>query len=372
MKSTVLALTVILAMSLLVIVPADAAVRNIELQPVGDTGVAGTATTIVGQITGTMPYTNVELNVRMNTPPPANMIYQAWMIDSESNFLNPLGVFQGTQFNMRTQLAQFEGTTPYDTVAVSLEPARDTDPRPTTVVSQGSLPGTQVTAADFQRLAILPPTETFQRQVAMQRFGLTTDQVTELRMAGWGYTDINLAANIAVRCNRPVIEVAQMLQQGQSLEQLAQACNTTVAQLLQPVPQEMVAGFIGELPPTVTPTTPGTIQPMRFYLQFPNGRPVITEMTWREYQRRGFSWQDVAMAANVAVRTGENVDDLLRMVRVQGMTWRDIAVERRISTNDVMNVDMWPFARNGEETAMPPMQPGMTPGAVPPPATPTY
>ncbi len=356
-------LTIILALSILAVLPAQAVVHNIDLNPVGDSGVSGKATTIVGSVGGQTPYYNVELNARLNKMPQENMVYEAWLVDNDADYKLSLGAFNGMQFSGRQRPLHFEGATPYEAVAVSLEPARDTNPMPTKIVALGSLPGTVVSEADFMRLAVLPEDDSFHRQTVMQRYALSGDQLTSLRMNGWSYSDIALVANVAARCNREAGDVASMLQEGQSFGQIAQICNTTVATLLEPVPIAAVAGFVAEIRPAITP-------PM-VYQRYASGRPIVTQRLWDEWRKRGYSWRDVAIAANIAAMTGERVDALLRMARIQGQTWRSIAMQRGLDVDAVTDVSQWPFSRNAEAMMpMPPMPPAeispMPPSEVPP------
>jgi hypothetical protein len=337
MKHIGLAISVILILSLLVVAPAfSQVVRNVTFSSVGDSGVSGTATTIVGAVGGDRPYQNVELNIRLNETPPADMVYEAWLVDNEANVRRSMGIFTGTRFTGRQQFANFTASGPYDTIAISTEPMRDTSPLPFTVVALGNLPGTTVAAADFTTAAVMPEDEAFQRQIIAQRYNLTSDQVTNLRMQGWSYDDISLAANVSARCNRPLSQVAQMMQQGYTLDQIASECNTTTALLLTPTPMQAVAGSIEVVPGMRT-----------YYRTYPNGAPVLTQQMWSDLSKQGYSWRDVAIATNIAASTGEQIPDLLRMVRIQGMTWRQIAIQRGLNADKMLDVSMWPFSRNG-------------------------
>lgn len=350
MRNTALALATILAVMLLAAVPADAAVRNINLAPTGAQGVGGTATVITGMVGGAAPYQNVEVNVRMNQLPPAGGLYQAWLINSDTGQVMSLGVFSGTSFTGRTSLAQAQGIDMFDNVAVSylapgaasVTPGIGTQPAVSpNIVALGALPGTAVTAADFGRIAVLPEDEMFQRQMTTERFRLTQAEVMDLRMRGFDYAQIGAIANAAQRCGRPVSEVARALEQGQTWNQIAQACNVTVAQLLTPVPLVGVAGVQEEFVPGTTLVIPN------HYLRRPNGAVVVTRDQWLRYRTAGYSWQEVAIAANISLQTGERVGDILRMTRVQGLTFRQIAMDRGLVWSDVQDVSLWPWERGG-------------------------
>ncbi len=322
-------------------------VNNVNLGSVQNSGISGTATTITGTYGGVTPHTHLELNARMNQLPPSDSVYQAWLIDNQSNARQSLGVFEGNFLSADMTFTAFSDTGPWDAVAVSVEPANDMNPLPDRIVALGNLPGNDVASNDFDRVAILPPDESLQRQFAMQRFNMTNQQVMALRMQGLTYRDINLVGNIAAQCDRSLQQVAQeYMQSGANLAQLASTCNTTVASLLTPAPGIAIAGARQELVPGTSMMVPN------FYLTRPNGARVITYTQWQRFRNSGYSWREVAVAANISQRTGERVGDILQMTRVQGMTFAQIAMDRNIDPDDVMDVSAWPWERDGTETVI--------------------
>lgn len=331
------------------------AVTNVSLQSVGESGVSGTATVIIGNVSGANPFVTTEISIRLNKTPSANTVYEGWLVDNDSKYKLSLGAFARDRLVFRQHLVDF---TPYDAIAVSAEPTGERNPMPSTIVAMGNLPGTNVSAADFARLAVLPEDEMFQEQIVAQRFGLTAEQVRDLRMMAWSYPDIAVMANAAARCNKPISDIANMLMQGQSWEQIASSCKTTVAQLLEPVPIQAVAGYVGEV-------RLGAVQPMTVYRIYPNGRPVVTLQMWEDLHARGYTWQDVAVAANIAAITGDDLDTLLRMRRIQGLTWTQIAMNRQVPVDKALDITQWPFSRNGEITATP-SSPTAPAGTAPP------
>ena len=336
MRKLGLALTIIVVLAM-VSLPALAGVRNINLVPAGAQGVSGNATTISGEIGGSNPYFNVEINAGITTPPASNMVYEAWLVDTEGNAKRYIGTFNGSMLSSREQFAHW--AEPWDALAVSLEPAHNQNMAPTTIVAQGNLPGTDVSASNFMTMTVLPPDESFQRQLVMQRFNLTSDQVNDLRMQGWDYPQIALVANAASKCSKPVADISSMLMKGQSWDQIASSCNMTVAALLTPVPVTAVAGYREQVTPG------GVVAAPMYYRTFPNGRPVMSLRMWEDLNQRGYSWRDVAVAANISAKTGENPEDLLRMTRIQGRIWRDIAIDRGLKSADMMDTSQWPFTQ---------------------------
>lgn len=359
MKKTGLILIAMMLVSLLVIVPAMSAVNNISLAAAGNSGITGSASAIAGSFGGVTPHAHLEVNVMMSRLPDANMVYEAWLVDSKSNMKQSIGVLDGRLLNANLTLPGFDPNGPWNAVAVSMEPVNDTNLAPATIVAQGDLPGTAVTASNFTTAAVLPPDESFQRQLTMQRFGLTGDQVTAMRMQGVRYREINLVANAAAQCNQnPLQALDTYMRNGTEPSALASMCNTTVASILTPMPMQAVAGAIQETGPmTSMPGTMGagmpTVAPLMIYRTYPNGAPVLTESMWRSYQRRGYSWDDVAIATNIASMSNVNIDDLLRMIRIQGLTWNQIIMEQGLKPSNVYDISGWPFSRTGRSLTTP-------------------
>lgn len=339
MKNIGIAKVAMLIVLLLITASVQAAgVNNIGLSPVGANGISGMATTIVGDIAGANPYHNVEVNINVAQTPAKDMVYQAWLIDSKDNYKLSLGAFSGNRLNLRERMVAALSTMPYDSIAISIESAQSTSVQPTTIIAQGSLPGTSVAASDFQTLAVLPQDEAFQRQAITARFNMTGDQYSSLRMMGWGPADIAAVGNVAYKCKKSPSEVASMLSQGQSWEQIAAGSNTTTAMLFEPYPVVAVAGSQQQYGvPVVSPTLT--------YGKYYNGRPVITKDDWRQFSKSGFSWQSVAMAANIAAQTGERPEQILRELTVQGKTWIQLTDERNLDYDTVKDTSGWPFSK---------------------------
>ncbi|MCX6375316.1 MAG: hypothetical protein NTU88_04635 [Armatimonadetes bacterium] len=388
MRSITITVAVILAL-LATSVAAD--VVNLDLSAVGATGVAGRSTTIYGTVGGSTPYTNIEINIKMAQPPPSGMTYQGWAIDSKSNATASIGAFVNDSLNSRYTAAGSMSQNPYDTLAVSLEPTKSKSTTPTTIVARGAWASgdSNVSASDFVKSSIFPVDECFQRQLVMQRYNLKDDQVTSLRMMGASYRDITLIANVAThlgKCPTDVMGVARLFMDGQTLDQIASANNTTVASLLSVGPGTAVAGSVQEIcpPPPCPPKNPcNPVETLKYYRMYPNGLPIVTAKSWKAWQNSGYSWVDVAIAANIASRTGEPVDGLLRMVRIQGRLWTDILVERGLSQCGMLDVSTWPFDTKGTSLSRQeqrqvenqqnrwPCAPGGAPGTRPcPPASP--
>lgn len=349
----------ILLVSLLAVVPALGAVYNVNLTSQNNSGISGTATTITSSYGGATPLTKVEVNAMMNQAPPSNMVYEAWLVDNQTNTRQSLGVFSGRQLSTNVSLTSFAPGNPWDAIAISEEPVNSTSVNPGQIVAMGSLPGSPVSAANFATMAVLPPDENLQMALTQQQFGMSASDYTNLRMQGLSPAQINTVANIAKQCNQTPMQAANTyMMNGGDLNAVASACGISVATILTPAPSVVA------VVPT-TPAVPGTVAagPMpsvptySYYLLYPNGTPVLTESQWLSYARRGYNWRDVAIAANISAQTGTSIDQLLREVRIQGMTWQQVAIEQGVSYDQVTDVSGWPWgttARNPLGSAPPP------------------
>ena len=357
MRSIIVTLVVALAF---IAVSAAADVVNLPLNAVGSSGVAASSTTLYGAVGGPTPHTNIEINMKMAGPPPDGKIYEGWVIDSKSNAHMSLGAFDRINLHSRYVMAgAMSGSLPDGmSYAVSLESSKGSSLTPTTIVARGNWSdATNVSASDFTTRAILPYDECFQRNLVKQRYGLTDDQVTALRMMAWDYDDINLISNVATnlkKCPRDIMAVAQMFSDGMTLDQIASSNNMTVASLLSLGPSTAVAGSMQQIcPQPCPPQNPcATCNPQdipKYYKKFPNGLPVVTQQSWCQWRMRGYAWTDVAIAANIAAKTGESVEYLIRLVRIQGRLWANIICERGLNQCEMMDVSGWPFDKNSNQ-----------------------
>lgn len=346
MRKTGLAMSAIL---LLIAIPVFAAgAHNITLAGTGSMSVSGMATVISGDVGGSNPFHNVEVNIRMDKAPASGQVYEAWAIDSSDKVYRSLGAFNGATFHSNSRFTHWSDTGPFDTLAVSLDQAHSTCAAPVTTVAQGVLPGTSLSAADFRSLAVLPDDEAFQRTMIAQSTGLSADQIINYRMMALTYPQIGLAANAAKRCNKSVDDVVAMLNQGNTWDQIATTCNTTVAMLTEPALTPVPA-----MPSSIGAASLPSMAGPNYYLRYPSGKAVVTAGDWIRLNASGYTWREVAVAANISAITGESVDDILRMVSVQGMTFPQIAMDRGISYSRVSDVSKWPFGEAAVPYGMP-------------------
>ncbi len=337
-------MTLAAILSLLIAVPSMCAVNSITLKPATELGLTGAATAISGSFGGATPHTRVEINAKLDMMPAADHVYEGWLVDSKNNVRQNLGVFRGDRLMSMISLTNWAPNSTWTSFEVSLEPANSTNQEPTTVVATGSLPGSTVSTDDFARVAILPPDETFQRQLVAQQFELTADQVINLRAMGLGYREITLAANISKQCKEPINQVAETyMKEGGDLEKVASAFKTSVMAMTTVAPFTAVAGSMQETGESYTLMSDEASSANTY----PTGMPVLSYDQWQNYSNLGYAWIDVAAAANIAARTKDNMDDLLRMAKVQGMFWHDIAVSQGVDSDRALDMGGWTWERKG-------------------------
>lgn len=154
-----------------------------------------------------------------------------------------------------------------------------------------------------------PESENFNRQFAKQYFGLSDSEVQSLRTGGMTWGDIYTAANLANRSGRSVTEVASWRNQGLSWTEIGSRYNVAAADISTPfmVRRGSVAGVTEQ----VMGGRPAPILNK-------SGSVILTETDAYYLRRQGYSWQDIAVAANIARHTGKPVSDILKM------TWRGL------------------------------------------------
>jgi uncharacterized protein (DUF433 family) len=190
--------------------------------------------------------------------------------------------------------------------------------------------------------ATTPEVETFNTNLVMQTFGVDCASVKNLRQAGWSWGDINLMAQLAKRTNQPISDIANWRCQGLSYNDIAARYNLTATDITNPSPvTTRVAGVVTEY----------GYQPL-YYRTDPWGNPVLTRFEAERLQRLGYSWQNIAVAANIAAVTGASVTDVLAWAD-RGYTWPQIAREYGVDPEKAMDISKYPFARTpGTMTTM--------------------
>ncbi|MDO8588230.1 MAG: hypothetical protein Q7T82_14475 [Armatimonadota bacterium] len=178
-----------------------------------------------------------------------------------------------------------------------------------------------------------PEVDAYSRQFARQYFGLSDTEITALRAQGMGWGEVFMTANLALRTNQSVSQIASLRSQGFTWTEIGSRYNVTVADISMPfVPPGRVAGVTVEVSPVSRPLP----------IVNRNGQIVLTEQDARFFEKSGYTWRDIAIAANISKRTGTPVHDLLRM-RDNGRTWSQISRDMGLNADDMMDVSDYPF-----------------------------
>ncbi len=223
-------------------------------------------------------------------------------------------------------------------------PAHETMPPATTPTMPSMMPSTMPSTTMPMTSAEV---EAFNTNLAVANFGVDRNSVMQLRAAGWSWGDIQLMANIAMQAKRPILEIAALRSQGMAYSDIATRCNLSLVAITSaPAVMTRVAGY----------STEYGYQPI-YYKTDPWGNPVLTRYDAERLSRLGYRWQDIAVATNIAAKTGASTQEVLSWTD-RGYTWQQIAREYGLNPNSVMDVSRYPFAHEGMGFAV--TQPTMT------------
>lgn len=185
--------------------------------------------------------------------------------------------------------------------------------------------------------AALDPVEQFNRNFVSSYYNISPATVASLRDKGHPWEHIYFMANMAQKTRQPITQIAQLEEQGMSWNDIANRYNIALADLQNPfVPTTRVAGFTSEI---------GT-PPVRTWMSDRYGNVVLTSRDDRMLKKMGYSWNDIAVASNIAAKTGNRPIEVLQWLD-RGLTWPQIAREYGVNPSTVMDVSNYPFSRTG-------------------------
>jgi uncharacterized protein (DUF433 family) len=160
------------------------------------------------------------------------------------------------------------------------------------------------------------PAQHLMHDILASHFGLTHQQVMDLNARGYSYEDIATAANLAARSGRPLSDVVALRDQKMEWTAIATQIGLTAADVDRPFYR-----YTG--PESIT-------YEYRVYEQY-TGIPVAD---YERYRKMGYSSRDIAMAYNLAQRTGHQPDEVFAMLD-RGMTWNAIAGQYNVAMADL-------------------------------------
>ncbi|MCL5105019.1 MAG: hypothetical protein M1133_13020 [Armatimonadetes bacterium] len=138
-----------------------------------------------------------------------------------------------------------------------------------------------------------------------QSFGLTNQQITDLRAQGLSNSDIAIAAVIASKACVPVSTIVADYLPCKSWPDVAKKYNLSMSDLA--------------INPAMMNADNETFNTM-FISQYYN----IPQSDIQALRQQGRPWDEVNMIANASVRTGQSMQQIVAL-RDQGMSWSDIA-----------------------------------------------
>lgn len=176
--------------------------------------------------------------------------------------------------------------------------------------------------------------EMFNTNNCVSQFNVDRTYIQQLRANGWSWGDIYLMSNISNKTHRPLLEIANLRSQNMAWTDIANRYNLTAMDITSsPVIMTRVAGYTAEY--GYTPI---------YYMTDQWGNPVLTRYEAERLSKLGYSWQDIAVAANISAKTAARVEEVLAWTD-RGYTWPQVAREYGLSPKSVMDVSQYPFAR---------------------------
>lgn len=186
--------------------------------------------------------------------------------------------------------------------------------------------------------------EMFNHNYVVGCYGISDATVNDLRQRhDWG--TIYFIANMAKKTGRPITEIASLAEQGVAWNDIASRYNVAMSDLTAPMCPTTVAMVPGAGMTTAGYGTGASVMPV--YITDRHGNIVLTAYDDARLKMRGYSWQDIAIAANIAAQTGLTVDDVLTYTGT-GTTWPQIALRFGLNADDVVDTTMYPFPRSSE------------------------
>lgn len=167
----------------------------------------------------------------------------------------------------------------------------------------------------------------------MCTFGLTQQQLCDLRNQGYSDKDIAIAAAIAKKACVSINDVFASYCNCRDWNSVASKYNVCLADMVAMAdkclcPQQVVGAG-----------------PCAAYAMYnKTGNVLLTRAEAFRYYAMGYDWMDVALAANIAMETGYPIGHTLMDIR-RGVLYEEIAVMQGVPYNVAFNFCCYPFPR---------------------------
>jgi hypothetical protein len=213
--------------------------------------------------------------------------------------------------------------TPATEASPTLNPSMETPvPAPATVVTSSNDPLVISTITQFYRI----------------------DPATVSRLQARGYTagDFAMLGNISVRTGKPISEVSDLRAQGMSWDDIGRRYNVASADMMMAPMGMMVTPMMRQGP--VAGVTQEVIVGRPAPIVDRDGQIILTERQAHGFMRQGYSWRDIAVAANISRETGMSVSDVLTMT-TRGLTWDVICRDLGLDPREMKDISYYPYSK---------------------------
>jgi hypothetical protein len=166
----------------------------------------------------------------------------------------------------------------------------------------------------------------------IQQFGVTQQQIDDLRKQGYSDKDIALASALSKKAGVPLSDVLTCFCEVQDWNGTANKWNLCLADI------EAMANVC------LCPQPVGAGPCVCSVIYGPTGNVLLTADEAYRYYRMGYDWMDVALAVNIASQTGYPVGTTLMDIR-RGVTYEEIAIMQAVPFNVAFNFTCYPFVR---------------------------
>jgi uncharacterized protein (DUF433 family) len=175
----------------------------------------------------------------------------------------------------------------------------------------------------------------FNSNFVTSNFGISPTTVADLHSRyDWG--TIYFMANLSRQTGRPISEIAALADQGMSCSDIANRYNVAMA-------APAVCPPIGAGPAVAV--QPATCS----WIGGPGGYVSLTPFEARRLSKMGYTWQDIAVATNISMQTGDPVYQILQWTD-RGWTWNQVAREYGVDVDYAMNIGGFPYQQLAADT----------------------
>jgi hypothetical protein len=170
----------------------------------------------------------------------------------------------------------------------------------------------------------------------MRTFGLTAQQLSDLRNQGYSNKDIAVAAAIAKKACVSINDVLTSYRECKDWNSAASKYNVRLADMVAMAdkclcPQQIIGAG-----------------PCACYAMYnKTGNVLLTQAEAFRYYAMGYDWMDVALAANIAMETGYPIGHTLMDIR-RGVLYEEIALTQGVPYNRAFNFTCYPFQRQSK------------------------